>query len=110
MYKKSLLQKLQENKVDIKKMIESNAEFISSRSGSSGHLNYTERQLEILFASVPSIFPYNFKHDDSKSLTQKQWAVLEIIGEMERNQQYDMRLDKIHEMISTADFYVKGML
>ena len=106
---KSLLSCLKKREISLRKMIEKDDAFISSYFGSSstggGHLNYTEEQMQVLFASVPRIFSYDFNTKNYDELTEKQSTVLEIIHEIKGHPAYLLSLSNIPKIISTAKFY-----
>ena len=113
MSEKSLLQRLEEKEVDIGKMIGDNEEFVSANHGSAsvnkGRDCYTEEQIRILFASVPYIFSYDWKHDKSKPneerLNKEQGVGVQLIYEVARHPCHDMKLDSIPKIISVGQFY-----
>jgi len=113
MSEKSLLARLEEKEIDFREMIENNRDFTSSYFGSSsgdgGHLNYTEEQVKILFASVPNIFSYDWKPKSGSfdDLTKEQLVVMSIIHEVKSHPAYTMRVGKISLMISSGKYYAE---
>jgi len=110
MSEKSLLGRLRERRIYLGKMISENRSFVSCYFGSSsvdgGHLNYSRTQIEVLLASVPDIFPYDWKEYGTK-LTERQDAILKVINEIEPHPQYSLPLNKIPEIIHTARFHAE---
>ncbi|MEK6760312.1 MAG: hypothetical protein AABX93_00120 [Nanoarchaeota archaeon] len=111
----SLLAKLQEKKVDLKKVIEKNKDFVSVYYGSSsldgGHTKYTQEQVTILFASVPEVFPEDWKYDESKPaeerVTKDQRTIINLLCEIERHPAHMIKMNHIPRMISLGRLYAE---
>ena len=107
----NLLLRLERRNIDLVKMIEKDRNFVASYSGScsvdGGHLNYTEEQVRVLFASVPSIFPSDWKpkSESFDDLTKEQSVVLSVIRNLESHPAYTMFVKKISPIISSGEFY-----
>ncbi len=110
MAEKTLLEHLEEKKVDLDKMIEGSESFVADSYGSSGLdggcLRYRKEQIRILLNSVPSVFPYNGEFAALDNLNPQQ---KEILGEINRGQGCPlyMRPFNIHPIIRTATVYAR---